>query len=174
MQTPQGYVFLTVTGKQDARTPALDEVKARVRNDLLKRKAVETARQKAAALATQLKGGDFAAAAKTAGLEVKTTELVPRGSPIADAGVSPAIDAAAFALPPGGVSDPIVTDNGAVVVKVVDKAGVTDADLAKGREAVRTELLGERRNQFFNAYMTKARERMQINVNQQAIAQLLA
>ena len=46
--------------------------------------------------------------------------------------------------------------------------------MAKGRDAVRTELLGERRNQFFNAYMTKARERMQINVNQQTIAQLLA
>ena len=174
VQTPQGHVFLTVTGKQEARTPSLDEVKARVRTDVVKRKAVETARQKAAALAAQLKSGDFAAAAKAAGLEVKTTELVPRGSPIADAGVSPAIDAVAFALPAGGVSDPIVTDSGAAVVKVVEKAGVTDADMAKGRDAVRTELLGERRNQFFNAYMTKARERMQINVNQQAVAQLLA
>ncbi len=51
----------------------------------------------------------------------------PRGAPIADAGVSPAIDAVAFALPAGGVSDPIVTDNGAVVVKVVERAGVSDA-----------------------------------------------
>jgi peptidyl-prolyl cis-trans isomerase D len=174
VQTPQGYAFLTLTGKQDARTPSLDEVKARVRTDVVKRKAVETARQKAASLAAQLKTGDFAAAAKAAGLEVKTTELVPRGSPIADAGVSPAIDAAAFSLPPGSVSDPIVTDNGAVVVKVVERVGVTDAELAKGRDGVRTELLSERRNQFFNAYMTKARERMQINVNQQTIAQLLA
>jgi parvulin-like peptidyl-prolyl isomerase len=174
VQTPQGYTFLTVTGKQDARTPSLEEVKARVRADVVKHKAVETARQKAAALAAQLKTGDFAAAAKAAGLEVKTTELQPRGSAVAEAGVSPAIDAAAFALPAGGVSNPIVTDNGAVVVKVLERTDVTDADLAKGREAVRTELLSERRNQFFSAYMTKARERMQINVNQQTIAQLLA
>ena len=54
---------------------------------------------------------------------MKTTELVARGAPIGDAGVSPAIDAVAFALPAGGVSDPIVTDNGAVVVKVVERAG---------------------------------------------------
>ena len=51
---------------------------------------------------------------------------------------------------------------------------MTEADLAKGRDGVRTELLGERRNQFFSAYMAKARERMQINVNQQTIAQILA
>jgi peptidyl-prolyl cis-trans isomerase D len=174
LQTPQGYAFVTVTGKQDAREPALDEVKDRVKTDVVKRKAVETARQKAASLAAQLKTGDFAAAAKAAGLEVKTTELVPRGSAIGDVGVSPAIDAVAFALPAGSVSDPIVTDNGAVVVKVVEQAGVSDADLAKGRDAVRTELLSERRNQFFGAYMSKARERMQINVNQATIAQLLA
>jgi peptidyl-prolyl cis-trans isomerase D len=174
VQTPQGYAFLTLTGKQDARTPSLDEVKARVREDVVKRKAVETARQKAASVAARLKTGDFAAAAKAAGLEVKTTELVARGSPIADAGVSPAIDTVAFALPAGGVSDPIVTNNGAVVVKVVERAAVSDQDLAKGRDGVRTELLTERRNQFFSAYMAKARERMQINVNQQTVAQLLA
>ena len=39
---------------------------------------------------------------------------------------------------------------------------------------MRTELLAERRNQFFSAYMSKARERMQINVNQQTIDQILA
>jgi peptidyl-prolyl cis-trans isomerase D len=174
VQSPQGYAFLTLTGKQDARMPSLDEVKTKVREDVVKRKAVETARQKAASVSAQLKNGDFAAAAKAAGLEAKTTELVPRGSPIADVGVSPAVDAAAFALPAGGVSDPIVTDNGAVVVKVIERAGVSDQDLAKGRDGVRSELLSERRNQFFTAYMAKARERMQINVNQQTIAQILA
>ena len=39
---------------------------------------------------------------------------------------------------------------------------------------MRTELLSERRNQFYTAYMAKARERMQINVNQQTVAQILA
>jgi peptidyl-prolyl cis-trans isomerase D len=174
VQTPQGYAFLTLTGKQDARMPSLDEVKVKVREDVVKRKAVETARQKAASVTAQLKTGDFAAAAKTAGLEAKTTELIARGSPVADVGVSPAVETAAFALPAGGVSDPIVTDNGAVVVKVVERADVSDQDLAKGRDGVRSELLNERRNQFFTAYMAKARERMQINVNQQTIAQILA
>jgi peptidyl-prolyl cis-trans isomerase D len=174
VQTPQGYAFLTVTGKQAARDPSLDEVKDKVRLDVVKKKAVETARQKAASIAAQLKTGDFTAAAKAAGLEVKTTDLIARGAPIADAGVSPTIEAAAFALPAGGVSDPIVTDAGAVVVKVLEHPAISEAEMAKGLDAVRTDLLAERRNQFFSAYMAKARERMQINVNQQTVAQILA
>ncbi len=174
VQVPQGYAFLTLEATQEARTPSLDEVKARVREDGVKRKAVETARQKAAALDPKLKSGDFAAAAKAAGLDVKTTDLVARGAPIGDVGVSPAVDAVAFSLPVGSVSDPIVTDSGAVIVKVLEHPAVSDQDLAKGRDSLRDEMLNERRNQFFSAYMTKARQRMQININQQAVAQILA
>jgi peptidyl-prolyl cis-trans isomerase D len=174
VQTTQGYAFIAVTGKQDARAASLDEVKARVRADVEKKKSVDTARQKAASIAPQLKTGDFSAAAKAAGLEVKTTELVTRGSAIADVGISAAIDAAAFSLAAGAVSDPIVTDTGAVIVKVLEKVAVSDADVAKGRDSVKTELMNQRKNQFYSAYMMKARERMQININQQTLAQLIA
>jgi peptidyl-prolyl cis-trans isomerase D len=173
IRTPQGFAFLTVTGTQAARTPALDEVKARVREDVVKKKAVETARQKAAALTAQLKGGSFDAAAKAAGLEVKTTELIARGSPIAEVGVSPAIDAAAFALPAGGVSDPIVTDTGAVIVKVLEKKDVTPAELSAGKSQLRDEMVNERRNRFYASYMTKARERMDIRTYPAVLAQVV-
>src|SRR5215471_3893164 len=49
--TPQGYAFITVTGRQDAYIPKLEEVKARVRDDVLKEKAIEKARAAAAAVA---------------------------------------------------------------------------------------------------------------------------
>lgn len=190
IRTPQGFAFITVTGRQDAYVPKLDEVKNKVRDEVLKRKAIDAARGSAAAVAAQMKSGDVNAAAKAAGLEVKTTDMIARGAPVVDAGVSPAIDAAAFALPVGGVSGPIVTDNGAVVVKVLAKQ---DADAAaaappapKGqpaapnaqppqtKDALRTELLNERRNRFYAAYMTKARERMKVNINRDVIAQITA
>jgi hypothetical protein len=121
-----------------------------------------------------LKAGNFEAGAKAAGLEVKTTELVARGAPIGDVGVSPAIDAVAFTLPTGAVSDPIVTDTGAVIVRVVEKQDVTPAQIAEGRTQLREELLNERRNRFYSAYMTKAREKMRININRETLAQLIA
>ena len=172
IRTPQGFAFLTVTGKQDAYVPKLEEVQARVRDDVLKNKALEAARQKATEVAGALKGGNFEAAAKAAGVEVQTTDLITRGAPIGDAGVSPAIDAVAFSLPEGSVSDPITTDNGAVVVRVVERQEPSAEEVASGRQGMRDELMNERRGRFFAAYMGKARERMDIRINNQVLAQL--
>jgi peptidyl-prolyl cis-trans isomerase D len=172
IRTPQGFVFLTVTGKQDPYVPKLDEVKQRVRDDVLKQKAIEAAQQRANALAPQLKSGDFNAVAKGAGLEVKTTDLIGRGAPIADAGVSPAIDTAAFSLADGGVSDPIITDTGAVIVKVLEKKAPTPAEITAGRQQTKDELVNERRGRFYASYMAKARERMKVQINSQLLAQL--
>ncbi len=187
IRTPQGFAFLMLTGKQDAYVPKLDEVKIRVRDEVLKKKALDLARKRAAEVAAQMKSGDFDAVAKAAGVEVKTTDFIARGAPVPDVGVSPAVDAVAFSLPAGGVSDPIVTDTGAVIVKVLEKKEATAAaapapgvEAAPGAEppptkdALKTELLNERRNRFYAAYMTKARERMKVTINRELIAQLVA
>jgi peptidyl-prolyl cis-trans isomerase D len=174
IRTPQGFAFITVLAKQDPYIPKLEEVKNKVRDEVLKHKAVETARQKAAALAPTLKSGDFDKAAKSAGLEVKTTELIARGAPIADLGVSPAIDNVAFALPVNGVSDPIVTDNGAAVVKVVEKNNAAAGELQKQKETLKTEMLNERKQRFYASYMASARKRMDIKINRATLAQLTA
>ena len=168
IRTPQGFAFISLTGTEPERLPALDEVKARVRDDVVKGKAADTARQRAAAVSAQLKG----AAAKSAGLDVKTTDLIARGAPIADVGVNAAVDAVAFTLPAGGVSDPIKTDTGAVVVKVLERKDVAPAELTAGKKDVRDQMLNERRNRFYGSYMTKAREKMRINRNEATIAQV--
>jgi peptidyl-prolyl cis-trans isomerase D len=173
IRTPQGFAFITLTGTQAARVPPLDEVKARVREDVVKKKAIEAARQNAAAVAPKLKSGDFAAAAKAAGLSAESTDLLARGAAIPQAGVSPAVDAAAFSLPVGGVSDPITTDTGAVVIKVLEKKEVTPAELSAGKQQLRDELRNAAKNRFYSAYMTKARERMKININREALAQVI-
>src|SRR5215471_8003557 len=174
IRTPTGFAFITVTGKQDPYVPKLDEVKTRVREDVLKQKAVEAARQKAAAVDAQMKSGDFDKAAKAAGLDVKTTDLIARGAPIGDAGVSAALEEKAFALPAGSVSDAVVTDNGAAIVKVLERKDVDPAEFAKQKDNLRTELLNERKQKFFASYMAKARQRMKININRETIAQITA
>lgn len=173
LRMPRGQVFVTVTGTQESRLPTLDEVKARVREDLQRTKAADAARQKATALVAQLKSGDFTAAAKAAGLEAKTTDLITRGQPIADIGASGAVDTAAFDLPAGGVSDAITTDTGAVIVKVLEKKAPTADEIKSGRDTVRTQLLNQQRQRFFAAYMAKARERMTIRSNPQVLAQVV-
>ncbi len=174
VRVPAGFAFLTVTGRQDAYIPKLEQVKERVRDDVMKKKAVELARQKASELAAALKSApDFAAAAKAAGHEAKTTELVPRGSALPDAGVSPAVDRAAFSLPTGGVSDPIVSDSSLVIIKVTERKDIVPSEFEAGKEALRSELVGEKRNRFFSAYMAKAKQRMKIEINRETLKSVL-
>ena len=173
MRVATGWVFATVTGRQDSYVPQLAEVKAKVADDVRQEKAAEMAKQRATAIATELKNAkDFAAAAKRAGLEVKTTELVARGTAIPGLGISEAVDAAAFALPPGGVSDAISTATGTAVIRVVEKVGVTDTEVESGKDVLRDELVNGRRDKFFGAYMQKAKSGLKINIKQDTLARI--
>jgi peptidyl-prolyl cis-trans isomerase D len=173
IRVPQGFVFIAVTGKEASRLPKLDEVKERVRLDVIGDKAKTLAQAKAAELVAAVKAGaTMAAAAKAAGREVRTTELIARGSVITDVGVSPAVDKVAFSLPVGGVSDPVPTDTGAAVVRVVEKTPVSEPDLVAGRDALRKELVSVRRNRFFSSYMARAREKLDIRTYPEALARI--
>jgi peptidyl-prolyl cis-trans isomerase D len=170
LRAARGFVFITPTGKQDSYVPKLDEVKERVRDEVIKQKARDLSRQKAVELAPKLKGSpDFEKAAKAAGVEAKTTELIARDAPLPDLGVSPAVEDAAFKMTVGSTSDPIAVDNGTAVIKLVEKQEVTPSDYALARDKFREELLSDRRNRFFGAYMVKAKQRMKIQVNREQL-----
>jgi peptidyl-prolyl cis-trans isomerase D len=169
VRASRGFAFLTPTAKQDPYVPKLDEVKDRVRDEVVKVKARDLAKQKAAEIAPKLKSGDFEKAAKAAGVDVKTTELVARDAPITDLGVSSAVDDAAFKMTTGAVSDPIATDNGAAIIKLVDKQQTTAQDYLLAKDKFRDEVLADRRNRFFGAYMVKAKQRMKIEVNRESL-----
>ena len=175
LNTPRGPVFITVTGKRDPYVPKLDEVKDRVRDDVIRQRATELSKQRAAQIAAALKaaGANFAAAAKAQGLEAKDTELVPRSSALPDVGVSPEVDKLVFSLPAGSVSDPIPTNDGTVIVRVVERDEVTPEEFRPAKETFRADLLNERRNRFFTAYMNRAKEKMAIQVNNDVVRKVV-
>ena len=161
----RGPVFLTVSEKKDPYIPKLEEVQAKVKEDVIRSRAAEMSRQRASEIAAALKNAkDFAAAAKAQGLEAKQTEMITRGSTLPDVGISPEVDAAAFTLPANAVSDPIRTNDSTVIVRVDSRDEVTPEEFGKQKEAFRAELLNERRNRFFTAYMTKVKEKMKIQL----------
>ncbi len=174
IRTPRGFVVVAYAGKQDSYVPKFEEAKDRVRDELVKQRSRDLSLRKATQLAAQLKGAsDFVKAAKAAGAEAKTTEFVTRDAPLPDIGDAPAVLDQAFKLPQGAVSDPISTDNGAVIVKVVEKEGVTPADFAANKDTFRDQILNDRRNRFFSAYMLKAKQKMKIDVNRQALQRVV-
>jgi len=170
LRASRGFVFETMVAKQDPRDAKLDEVKDRVREEVVKQKAREASTKKAAEIAAKLKSAsDFEKAAKAAGVEAKTTDLIAADAPIPDLGVAPAVTDAAFKLAQGAVSDPIATDNGTAVIKVVEKKEVTPEEWTSGKDRFREELLSDRRNRFFSAYMVKAKQKMKIDVNRESL-----
>lgn len=171
VQVTNGYAILALDGTQAPYIPKLDAVRDKVKEDVIKDKATALAREKAQALDAQLKAkpDDFEKIVKAAGLETKTTDMMTRSMPLPDVGTSAALDEAAFSLPVGAVSDPIATDNGIAIIHVVDRQIATADEVAKARDQFQAQLVADRRNQFFAAYMDKARQRMKIMVNREAL-----
>jgi peptidyl-prolyl cis-trans isomerase D len=172
MRVARGQVFFTLTGKQESRIPKPDEVKDRVRTDAAREKARAASRQRAESLAAQFKT-DFAAAAKSAGLEVKTSELVARGAPLPEIGTNAALERAVFALQAGGVTSPVTTEGGTVIARVTERQEAKPEELATARDGLKSELLNEQRSRFFGAYMTKARERLKTTIDQETVRRVL-
>jgi peptidyl-prolyl cis-trans isomerase D len=174
LQAARGFAFETVTAIQPPSMPKLDEVKDRVRDEVIKQKARDLSRQKAAAVAAKLRGAaDFDKAAKAAGVDPKTTDLISRDAPIPDLGIAPEVTDAAFRLPVGAVSDPITTDTGTVVFKVLEKKEVTPTEWAANVDRFREEQIADKRSRFFSAYMGKAKQGMKIGINREALQRVL-
>jgi peptidyl-prolyl cis-trans isomerase D len=172
LQTLQGFAFIAVEEVQPSYLPELADVAALVSVDVIRLKAVEEARTRAATMARNA-ARDFASAARTAGVEVRTTDLVTRGTPWPEVGVSGIVDDAVFALDAGAASTPIVTDQAVIVARVVERQEISEEGLDVALMTLRAEMIDRRRADFFASYMTKAKADMNIGWNEVALDFLL-
>ena len=172
IQTPTGPAFVTVVAIQDSYVPPLEEVEARVQDDVIRRKAFTAAQARAAEVATLLQTAeDFTEAAEAEDLEVNTSDAIARGGAVPGVGLNAAVEAVAFSLSAGETSDPVLTGNSAVLLHVHERQEATASDLQATRELLRSEMVAERQNQFFAAYMENAKTQIMIDVDMNAFAQ---
>ncbi len=171
IQTPTGPAFVTVVGRQEPIIPPLADVRDDVRRDVLRRKALEHARQRADEAVAALQGSDdFRTAAEGAELTVATSELIARGAAFPGVGVSPALERTAFALPVAGVSGVVETGGDALAVAhLVEREDVTTEQIAEARDALRAELLENRQNEFYSSYMSQVQQRLSIDIDYEAL-----
>ena len=174
IRVPQGYAFIALTGKEDARVPKLEDVKERVRADIITPRPRTTARTKAA---------DARRLPSAAARRWRPPPRRARGRSAPASSWPAAASSRTWASARRSTrwhlrsrsarsSDPIVTDTGAAVVKVVEKTGVTDPELAMARDSLRRELVSAKRGRFFTSYMNKAKEKLEIRTYQDTLAQL--
>ena len=164
--SPSGPAFVTVVATQDPYVPPLDEVRDDVREDVIRKKALTMAQERAAEAAETLReADDFVAAAQEADYAVGSSDLVARGAALPEVGISAAVEAVAFAMDPGAVSEPIEAGNAVAVVRLVEREEASAQDLDAQRERLRDQLVATRQGQFFSAYMTRVKERLAIDVD---------
>ena len=172
--TPSGPAFLTVIDIQDPYIPELDEVREQVREDVIRKKSLTLAQERAAEAAEALKAADdFVAAAEAAAWAVGASDLVARGASFPEVGPSAAVEAVAFAMTPGAVSDVVQTGNAAAIVHLVEREEASAADLAQNRDTLRDELMFERQSRFFTAYMDNVKARLDITIDLAVLEQAL-
>ena len=172
IQTPTGPAFVTVVGIQDPSIPPLEEVEARVRDDVIRKKAFAAAQARAAEVATLLQtADDFTQAAETEDLEVSTSDAIARGAAVPGVGLNAAVEAVAFSLSAGQTSDPVLTGNSAVILHVHERQEATAADFQATRETLRNDMIAEQQGQFYAAYLENVKARIRIDVRLDVFAQ---
>ena len=168
--TPTGPAFVTVIDEQDSLIPPLEDVQVQVRRDVIRRKSLELAREKASDAANSLKNAeDFLATAEASELTVSTSELIARGAAFPEVGVSPELERVAFSLSIGDVSDVVDTGNTVAIVRVVERQEAKLEELEQSTDTLRTELLQSRQNQFYNSYMSRVQGELSIDIDYAAL-----
>jgi peptidyl-prolyl cis-trans isomerase D len=126
VRTPFGYHAIKVLDIKEGGKSSLKEVATKIRDKLAEERMESAAQTKAQELRTSLvRAKDFAAEAKALGLEVREA-TVARGEPLPGMARDPGFEETVFSLALGGVSAPLKTPAGYVVVKAVEQfpAGV--------------------------------------------------
>jgi len=177
IQVDRGYVVPQLVDIVAAHPASFEEARAKVMADVKTEKAKQLAMEKAKQVEELVKSGkDLATVAKAVGGEVKTSEMLIKGSSIPEFGSIAELDKEMFTLPLGKPGTPITFANKTLAFAVKERQQVNPDEMKKALEMVRTELLPERREQYFNAYIQEVRKKMetnkQIKINESVLTQI--
>jgi peptidyl-prolyl cis-trans isomerase D len=162
-----------------ARPSAFEEVRDQVRDTLVQNRLSRVVQQHAQELAEKAKAmsGDLAKAAKSMGLEVKTSNEFARADTIEGLG-SAAYVQEGFSRPDGAVFGPIGMVDGTVVAKVIQHVAPDMSKLPGERITIRDDIKSRKardRNALFEAGLREALIKQgKIKIHQEVINRLLS
>ena len=112
----------------------------------------------------ELSTSDLESLAAKHSLEYKTAEEHKRGGYLSVIGENIEVDEKAFSLPLEQPSDPIEYATGFVLIRVLDRKEVTEAELQENFHAERESFLETKKNKFFISSMAKIREEIGVEI----------
>ena len=139
-----------------AHPSSFEEVQGQIRDAIVQNRAIAAVQKHANELIEKAKamGGDLSKAAKSMGLETKTSNEVDRAGNIEGIGMASYVSEG-FNKPDGTVFGPVgVPDGGTIVAKVISHGGADLSQLAAQRNIIRDEIKSTRareRNTLFES-----------------------
>lgn len=156
----RGYVILSVNQIVPAHQGTLAEVRDRVLADYRAEKSQELAHERAEALAARVKQGEpLDKAAKSLGLETKTTDPFSRTDQIPGLGTPRDLEAA-FNMSVGQSSPATSLGGNWIVYQVKAKQGVDPQAFAKAEKGLEQQVLQEKQSLAFEAFRNSLEARM--------------
>src|SRR5882762_5903571 len=160
VRTDRGYVVLTVKQILPAHQASLDEVRDKIVASIKQLKSLQLAREKAEELSKRAKSGEkFDSAAKSLGLEPKTSDEISRAGSIPSVGSGKQLKDA-FNLKVGDVSTAQNVGPNWLVYRVEAKTEANPADFEKQKKDLTEQVLNEKRGLAYEAFRSGLEERL--------------
>ncbi len=172
----RGYVIVSVKQVIPGHQGTFDEVRQRVEADYIQQKAAETARAKAEELAERIASGQsLEKAAKSLGLEAKTSEPFTRSGTIPGVGGAAQLPGA-FTVKPGETSPATPLGKNWIVYTVTKREEPPPAEFAQQSSDIAQELGASKREAAFEAFRNALEAQMEktgkLRINEQNLKRI--
>ena len=162
-----------------AHPSALEEVQGQIRDLMVQNRATAAVQRHANELIEKARamGGDLTKAAKSMGLDTKTSNEFDRAGNIEGIGIASYVSEG-FAKPDGSIFGPVgVPDGGTIVSKVIAHSGADLAQLAAQRATIRDEIKSQRARERNTLFETGVKDMLikegKIKIHQDVINRLI-
>lgn len=158
----EGYYVARLDSLQPGGIPSFENAKAEIRRRLISRHKAESLLPKAEALAKAAASSTLESAASAAGMAPTKTDMFTRPQFVAGLGRFNAAVGAAFSLPIGQVSAPIVTDDGVFVLRVERRVEANKATWEAQKETQRREAVSSIQQMRVRTFLSEIRKQAKV------------
>jgi peptidyl-prolyl cis-trans isomerase D len=166
---PSGLIVVQVTAVVEDTPRPLEEVRARVRKDILEDRARQRIEEKIEEARTR--GEGLERVARSLDLELKTAENLSRGGQIAGISSTPEVTRQIGRLEQEIIGSPISTPSGLVVLSVRERLEHRDR-FDSQRAAVRNALLSQNQERLLRAFLRQLRNSGRVLINEPLVQTL--
>ena len=165
-ENERGIWIATVVDKRAEGTLPLDEVRSRIKREVLASKKADVAAEKLREVRQVVEsGGSLEEAASAAGFEVRQSALFSRAESVPGIGRANSVTAAAFNMDVDELSNVLTIQEGAYLVKLVEREPVNEALFAEQSAQIQQQLLAQRQQEALQSWFVQLYEAAVIEDN---------